>query len=50
MCGRRGVHLEVLFDVLAVVGDAAGCDAGLPHQLKADLTTQVIWDLPLLNR
>ena len=39
----------MLLDVLAVVGDAAGRDAWLPHQLKADLPTQVVWDLPLLQ-
>ena len=42
-------YLQVFLDVLAVVGDAAGRDAWLPHQLKADLPTQVVWDLPLLQ-
>ena len=42
-------YLQVLLDVLAVVGDAAGRDARLPHQLKADLPTQIVWDLPLLQ-
>lgn len=40
--------LQVLLDVLAVVGDATGRDARLPHQLKADLTTQVVGDVTLL--
>lgn len=43
------IYLQVLFNVLAIVSDSAGRDAGFPHQLKTDLPTQVIWDLPLLN-
>lgn len=42
-------YLQVLLDVFAVVGDAAGSDARLPHQLKADLSTQEVWDLTLLS-
>lgn len=38
----------MLFYIFSVVGDAAGSDAGLSHQLKADLSTQVVWDLTLL--
>ena len=44
-----GPHLQVLLDVLAVVGDATGCDARLPHELKADLATQVVGDVSLLQ-
>lgn len=44
-----GPHLQVLLDVLAVVRDAAGRDAGLPHQLKADLAAQVVGDVSLLQ-
>lgn len=42
-------YLQVLLDVFAVVGDAAGSDARLSHQLKADLSTQEVWDLTLLS-
>lgn len=42
-------YLQVLLHVFAVVGDAAGSDARLPHQLKADLSTQEVWDLTLLS-
>jgi len=42
-------HLQVLLDVFSVVSDAARGDAGFPHQLKADLPTQVVGDLPLLS-
>lgn len=38
----------MLLNVLPVVGDAAGRDAGLSHQLKTDLPTQVVRDVPLL--
>lgn len=44
-----GPHLQMLLNVLAVVGDAAGCDAWLPHELKADLATQVVRDVSLLQ-
>lgn len=44
-----GPHLQMLLDVLAVVGDAAGCDARLAHELKADLATQVVRDISLLQ-
>lgn len=39
----------MLLDVLAIVGDAAGSNAGFSHELEADLPTQVIWDLSLLH-
>lgn len=39
----------MLLDVLAIVGYAARSNAGLSHQLKTDLPTQVIWDLSLLH-
>lgn len=42
-------YLQVLLNVLAVVGDTTGCNAGLPHQLKADLATQVVRDISLLQ-
>lgn len=42
-------HLQVLLDVLTVVCDATGRDAGLPHQLKADLAAQVVRDVSLLQ-
>lgn len=42
-------YLQVLLDVFAVVGDSAGSDARLSHQLKADLSTQEVWDLTLLS-
>ena len=44
-----GPHLQVLLDVLTVVRDATGRDAGLPHQLKADLAAQVVGDVSLLQ-
>lgn len=44
-----GPHLQVLLNVLAVIGDTTGCDAGLPHQLKADLATQVVGYISLLQ-
>lgn len=44
-----GPHLQVLLNVLAVVGDATGCDARLAHELKADLATQVVRDISLLQ-
>lgn len=43
-------YLEMFLDVLPVVGDAAGRDAGLSHQLKTDLPAQVVRDVPLLVR
>lgn len=46
---RARLYLQVLLDVLAVVGDPAGGDAGLPHQLKADLPAQVVGNLPFLQ-
>lgn len=42
-------YLQVLLNVLAVIGDATGCNAGFPHQLKADLATQVVRDISLLQ-
>lgn len=39
----------MFLDVLAIVGDAARSNAGLSHELKADLPAQVIWDLSLLH-
>lgn len=39
----------MFLDVLAIVGYAARSNAGLSHQLKTDLPTQVIWDLSLLH-
>lgn len=45
----QGSHLQVLLDVLAVVGDTTGRDARLPHQLKADLATKVVGDVSLLQ-
>ena len=44
-----GPHLQVLLNVLAVIGDTTGCDAGLSHQLKADLATQVVGYISLLQ-
>lgn len=41
-------YLQVLLNVLAVIGDTTGCDAGFPHQLKANLATQVVRDISLL--
>lgn len=41
-------YLEMFLDVLPVVGDAAGRDAGLSHQLKTDLPAQVVRNVPLL--
>lgn len=43
-------YLEVFLYVLPVVRDPAGRDAGLPHQLEADLPAQVVGDVPLLAR
>lgn len=43
-------YLEMLLNVLPVVGDATGRDAWLPHQLKTDLPTQVVGDVSLLER
>lgn len=40
--------LQVLLNVLAVIGDTTGCNAGFPHQLKANLATQVVRDISLL--
>lgn len=42
-------HLQVFLNVLAVIGDTTGRDAGFPHQLKADLATQVVRDISLLQ-
>lgn len=39
----------MLFNVLAIIGDPTGCDAGLPHQLKTDLPTKIIRNLSLLT-
>lgn len=47
--GTHPFYLKVLLDVFSVVGDATGCDAGLPHQLEADLSAQEVWDLALLS-
>lgn len=41
-------YLQVLFNVFSVVCDTAGSDTRLPHQLKADLSTQVVWNFTLL--
>lgn len=41
-------YLQVLLNVLAVIGDTTGCNAGFPHQLKANLATQVVRDISLL--
>lgn len=43
-------YLEVFLDVLPVVGDPAGRDARLAHQLETDLPAQVVGDVPLLAR
>lgn len=45
----KAPYLQVLLNVLAVVSYTTGCDAGLPHQLKADLATQVVRDISLLQ-
>lgn len=42
-------YLQVLLNVLAVIGDTTGRNAGFPHQLKADLATQVVRDISLLQ-
>lgn len=39
----------MFLDVLAIVGYTARSNAGLSHQLKTDLPTQIIWDLSLLH-
>lgn len=39
----------MLLDVFSVVGDAAGSDAWLPHQLEAYLPAQEVWDLAFLS-
>lgn len=43
-------YLEMFLNVLPVVGDPTGSDAGLSHQLKTDLPTQVVRDVPFLAR
>lgn len=49
-CPQACWYLEMFLNVLPVVGDAAGRDAGLPHQLETDLPAQVVRDVPLLAR
>lgn len=44
-----GPHLQVFLDVLSVIGDATRCDTRLPHQLKANLATQIVRDISLLH-
>lgn len=39
----------MLLDVFPIISDSAGRDARLPHQLKTDLPTKVIRDLPFLE-
>lgn len=43
-------YLQVLLDVLAIICDTTGCDAGFSHQLKADFPTQIIWNLTFLKK
>lgn len=45
--GRR-FYLQVLFNVFSVICNTTGSDTRLPHQLKADLSTQVVWNFTLL--
>lgn len=40
----------MLLDVLAIIRDTTGCDAGFPHQLKANFATQIIWNLTFLKK
>lgn len=40
----------MLLDVLAIICDTTGCDAGFSHQLKADFPTQIIWNLTFLKK